>query len=110
MKLKVKEKDVQRAVIDYLKLRKLMVIRINSGSFTVRRKDGSAGFVRGAEAGTADILAFSPPSVIWVECKSSVGKLTESQEAFREKVESLGHIYIVARGIEDVECLFTARR
>ena len=109
MTIKVLEKDVQRSILDFLKLKRLLAIRINSGGFPINRKDGSKGWARGADAGTADILAFTGASVIWVECKSSVGKLTESQKEFKKKVEKLGHIYIVARSLDDVMGLFNQK-
>jgi hypothetical protein len=109
-KPKVYEKDVLKQVIQYLKLKKLKVFRMNSGSFPLIRKDGSSGFARGHEKGTADVLAFTPTgSTLWVEVKSPTGKVSPEQAAFGKEMEHMGHIYIVARSIEDLQVLFGGR-
>ena len=55
----------------------------------------------------ADILAFTKQgTTIWAECKGSVGKQSDSQKQFQSEVESYGHIYIVAKSVDDIIPLF----
>ena len=63
----------------------------------------------GHKAGVADIFLSwkSPtdpmPSVAWIEMKSKRGALSVEQKGFRDEVRALGHEYVVARGIDDVQ-------
>jgi hypothetical protein len=79
---------------------------MNTGAGIFQNKDGPRRFVKFGVTGMADILAFTKSSVIWCECKGSSGKQSEQQKEFQSEVEAYGHIYIVARGIEDVRSLF----
>jgi hypothetical protein len=77
-------------------------------------QNGRTRYFKGHEAGTADVLAiaggflecvkpFSHKTVYWIECKADQGRQSELQKAFQQKVEAEGHIYILARGIDDLE-------
>ena len=63
-------------------------------------------WIQMCEEGTADILVFprSGP-VTWVETKDPEGATKksrkEAQEAFRQRVEALGHRYILAKTIDE---------
>lgn len=106
-RIKVLEKVIQKQILQYLTLKKVWAIRNNTGSFQIKRKDGSEGYAKTGERGLADIVAFTRNSVIWIECKPSTGgKQSDNQKEFQLKAEAHGHIYIVAKGIEDVQCLF----
>lgn len=54
--------------------------------------------------GMADILAFHPETgtPMWIEVKNETGKQSAYQKSFQSQVESHGHVYIVARAIDDV--------
>jgi hypothetical protein len=108
-KRKILEKDVLRVILHYLTIRKVWHRRINSGAAVV--EPGSPGtkrrFLRFGAPGMPDILARGTNgAVIWIECKSPTGKLTEDQKAWQRDSERFGDIYIVARKVEDVMCLF----
>ena len=106
---KILEKDVLRVVLHYLTIRKVWHRRINSGAAVV--EPGSPGtkrrFLRFGAPGMPDILARTESgTVIWIECKSPTGKLSEDQRKWKEDMDRFGDIYIVARRLEDVMCLF----
>ena len=108
-KRKILEKDVLRVILHYLTLRKVWHRRINSGAAVV--EPGGAGtkrrFLRFGAPGMPDILVRTESgTVIWIECKSPTGKLSEDQWKWKEDMEKFGDIYIVARKVEDVMCLF----
>jgi hypothetical protein len=64
-------------------------------------------FMRFGTPGMADIVAYptscAVPAVIWVECKAAKGKQSELQKSFQKLVEGAGHVYIIARSVDDVE-------
>lgn len=109
--IKIAEKDVLRQVMQYLRLQKCLVYRMNTGASQFQNYPGGKKyFVRFGEKGMADILAFTKSSAIWCECKATNGKQSEYQKHFQTEVEAMGHTYIVARCLEDVEALFEQRR
>ncbi len=105
------ESQIQRSITDYLAARRIMAFRMNSG---VAKMDGR--FVRFGVPGMADILAFRKVdgypeegggsiNVLWIECKAPKGLQSQLQRSFQQQVEAEGHVYILARSIEDVEAV-----
>ncbi len=107
------EKDIQRAILQYLALRGILAWRVNSGAVSGTYK-GKQRFVRfnGAE-GCSDIIGmipgrlFDPPRVgatfLAVEVKRPNQKPTEKQQRFLDMVSDAGAISFVARSVADVE-------
>jgi len=80
---------------------------MNTGAGTFQNQNGPKRFVKFGVTGMADVLCFTKQgTTIWCECKGSSGKQSDHQKHFQQEVEAYGHIYIVAKSIEDVECLF----
>lgn len=112
------EREILRAVMDYLTAKRVLAFRMNSGTLPGRLgKPVSFGV-----AGMADVLAF--PSYTkrrlgeefgedfatftwieptWLECKTATGKQSELQKSFQAQVEAEGHRYALIRSIEDLE-------
>lgn len=95
-----------RAVMEYLAVKRIFAMRMNSGAVQDRRGIP----VRMHEPGTADILALVNYKQLgygldayWIECKAENGRQSDLQKQFQAKVEDEGHIYIIARGIEDLQ-------
>jgi len=108
MRLTSTESETQKAILDYLAARKIFALRLNTGTFQNGKR-----FIRAhsAGAGAADILAF-PVRVqrnaihpLWIEVKSAKGKQSAEQKSFQQKVLSEGHLYCLARSVEDVELI-----
>lgn len=96
------EREIQKAIAEYLKARGVLAFRMQTGA-TVSTYKGRTRLIRYGIPGMADILCFpkgQPPC--WIECKSDKGKLSTDQAVFGRLVESEGHRYIVARSVEDV--------
>ena len=96
------ECDVLKAVLATLELhpRVSWAARINSGAFVVEGR-----FIKAAFKGCSDILGMLkvPRGVLLsVECKSSTGKLSADQAAFRDAVLKDGGMWILARSVDDV--------
>jgi hypothetical protein len=111
VKRKILEKDVQRAILHYLTLRKVWHRRMNSGGAMVSGHKGKGQFVRYGSPGLPDILARgSTGAVVWIEVKSPTGKQTGDQRKWQIDMERFGDIYILARSVEDVTALFEGKK
>jgi len=107
----VKERDIQRAILDYLAARGVLAFRMQTGAVQSEYK-GKSRFMRFGVPGMADVLAFIQPEncdedfshqlAYWIECKAPTGKQSELQKSFQRQVEDHGHRYVVARSVEDV--------
>lgn len=92
----MREADIQRDIVDYLKLAGYVVFRMNAG----RAKKN----VTGAPAGTPDILAISPRGRhLWVEVKTEEGTVSQTQQAVIDELIRRGDSVIVARSVGDLE-------
>lgn len=71
------------------------------------RKDGSRGksFIRTGKPGSGDIIGMLPRNgrFLAIECKSAKGTASELQNRFRGDVVKNGGVYVLARGIDDLE-------
>lgn len=104
------ETALVRSVLEYLALRKVWAYRANTGGL----RDKTGRLVRFGTPGHPDIVARMRPRgadygsglVVWIECKSERGVQSPAQKDWQIKAEKHGDIYILARKLEDVMCLF----
>lgn len=94
-KPKITESDIQRQIKEYLQWHGWFVVKIHQSL--------------GSYRGIADLYALKNGRHVWIEVKTPTGRLSEDQVKFREDVLAHGGVYIVARGIEDVEHLCRRR-
>jgi len=94
----IKEKDIQKVILEYLKLRKIFAWRQNSGAF----KTDAGGFYWIGIIGAPDIFILRKSIIYACEVKNEKGKQSESQKAFQEQFEKAGGVYFIARTLEDV--------
>ena len=105
-----KETELVRLVLEYLALKKIWAYRVNTGA--LRDKTGRPVFF--GVKGHPDIVARKKPvgytgfsgRVVWIECKSPKGKLSEAQEEWRKIAALHGDVFIVARSLDDVREAF----
>lgn len=88
-KIKILEKDVRKAVKDWLAY---------DGWFIFYHFQGL-----GCYRGISDLTAMKGGRCIWVEIKTATGKQSEHQEKFESMVKAAGGEYVVARSSEDIE-------
>jgi hypothetical protein len=92
------EGEFKAEVNDFLKVSGREWLRLNSGIIKSGRR-----FIHLCPAGTADIVVFCP-DVRWIELKR--GKTNreqkEAQDAFRERMEAIGHRYLRATTLDEV--------
>jgi hypothetical protein len=101
MKPKTPESGVLRACKEYLELRGHFCTRINSGAF----KTAAGGWFRAADRkGVPDLMGVTRDGRgLAVETKSNTGRLSGGQKEFRDGWIARGGIYVVARGIGDLQ-------
>ncbi len=65
----------------------------------------------GMERGAPDLFVIwsdgPEPRVLFIECKTEKGRLSDEQKAWREDATRYGHDYLVARSLDDVRSYFT---
>jgi hypothetical protein len=101
----MKEADVLKSVLEYLKLRGILAWRMNTGAGVL--VDGArhaSRFVRFGFPGCADILGvLDDGRFLAIEVKSDTGRASKEQLIFLAEVAKRGGVAFIARGIEDVD-------
>jgi hypothetical protein len=99
--MKTPESAVLRGCLDYLRIRHHLVARINNGAFETKR----GGWVRCTDVpGFPDICGITIDGrALAVECKSEKGRLSKPQEIFKAAWIARGGVYVLARGIGDLQ-------
>ena len=77
-------------------------VRVQSGTFSM-----GDHIIRGAEAGTADLIGVYRGVPVAMEVKTDTGRQTATQRDWAERWEAAGGIYRVVRGYNDALWLFT---
>ena len=96
-----KEKEIQKAILDYLAYKGFVAVKYHSTVGVAR--EGKYVPIPTGTKGTSDILACAPDGRFWaIEVKRKGGKATEHQLAFLERVRANGGVGLVAFSIDDV--------
>lgn len=107
----VKEADIQAAIVEWLRrvIRGVVFTVPNEG----KRSIGAAMHLRGLgmAKGAPDIVCAWQdgeffPRVLFIECKSMSGRLSEHQTRMRDDLKALGHDWLLARSLDDVMAWF----
>ena len=98
-KIKSTEKNTQKAVIQYLEIKKIFHYRQNSGNFT----SPTGHFYKMGVVGMPDIIAVINGQYIGLEIKDIKGKLNDNQVKFKARLEEAGGLYLTIRSID--ECI-----
>ena len=110
--MKLKESDIQKAIVEYLILMDIYFFAINNemAGWGKNAMIRTKYFVSmGLRAGASDLVLVLQGKVIFLEVKTETGRLSANQRAFRNMVESLGHRYEVVRSVSDVEVLLSGK-
>jgi hypothetical protein len=110
----MRESLILKQIGDWLDAKHHFWMRLGTGSIVLG--EGKHRVFRGHNLGPgcADILVLkhAPFSKeipgrmhvpIWIECKNENGKQSPAQVSFAQMVEQLGHMYVVARSIDDLD-------
>lgn len=95
----MKESELMRQILEYLKHRNGRYFRINTGLTKIGDR-----YFKSAPKGTPDILGFNGKGYfVAIEVKGPKGRLSPEQKDFKESVQcSSNGIFIIARSVEDV--------
>lgn len=92
-----------RAVRDFLGLQRgIYAVRLQSGAAVYTDASGRRRLVKMCEAGTPDWLIITNGRPIFIECKSSTGRQTETQRQTQHKIEQAGAVYCIIRTIDEL--------
>ena len=95
------EQQIQKSIIDYLRLRKYVVFKHHSTGFTVR--EGKVAAFKYGEKGVADIIACSPKGTfVAIEVKRPGKTATPEQLEFLERIRNYGGIAILTHSLGEV--------
>lgn len=101
MKVTQSEQEIQKAIIDYLKIKRYVVFKHRNVG--IRKPNGSYIPLAFGEKGISDVIACSPTGTFTaVEVKRPGGKASPDQLTFLEEVRSRGGVGILAFSIDDV--------
>jgi hypothetical protein len=99
--LNASEQDIQKSILEYLRIKKYVPFKHNSTQFGIRNGQRFA-FANG-EKGISDIIACSPTGgFVAIEVKKPGGKASPEQLDFIERIKATGAIALVAYSLEDV--------
>jgi hypothetical protein len=104
MKLKpyqLKERDVLKAILAYLKVHRVFHWRNNTGA-SVKEYKGKRHYIRFGTLGSADIFAIHNGVCYAIECKGPEGIQSQHQVEFEREFTKAGGKYVLARSIEQV--------
>lgn len=102
------EKEIQKAIIDYLAIRGLFFWRNNTGAMMSEYK-GRTRFMRFGSVGSPDIFVLKNGHVHGLEVKGPKGKQSPSQKEWGESFERNGGHYHIVRSIDDVMQIFSTK-
>ena len=98
LKTKIKETQIQKAIMEFLRFQKIQCWRIK----TVGIPNGEGAFRYNNEMrGMADICLIFKGLSVWFEVKTATGKQTPHQKEFQRQVESAGGFYFLVRSVDD---------
>ncbi len=93
------ESDIQRTIIEYLKLKRHFFWRNNSGAL----KTDKGGFIRFGAVGSPDICVIKDGFFIGLEVKKKGTKQSPAQLEWEKACKAAGAEYYVVRTLEDVQ-------
>lgn len=98
------ESAIQQACVQWFKLAFPNYICFSVPNGGSRNALEAANLKReGALAGVSDLIIVAERAVLFVEMKTAKGRQQESQKAFQQSVERLGHSYKICRSLTDFQ-------
>ena len=100
---KISEKEIQKQIIDYLRLKKYLVVKFHSSIFVGKR--GQEGrFIKSPQVGVSDIIACQPETgrYVAIEVKKEGNQPSKFQLDFLAEVRARKGIGFVAYSLDDV--------
>ncbi len=100
------ESQIQKQILDYLKLKKYFMHRQNTGASVIPYTDKygreKKRFVRYGTPGQPDIVGCINGRYVGIEVKAHGKYQSPEQKAFQASLQEAGGLYILARSVDDV--------
>lgn len=97
-KLHAKESEIQKGILDYLRMNRIMAWRNNSGAIKVGDR-----FIRMGQKGMPDIIGvLQGGRMLAIEVKTAIGRVSPEQEEMLLRLKNAGALAFVARSLDDV--------
>jgi hypothetical protein len=105
MLVRMKEIEIQRAIIDGLRWRGVLAFRCQPAPVPIRNGRSIIGFRKADQfnIGMPDIVCVIQGRFIGIEVKSTIGRQSPEQIEWQLRIEKAGGTYVLARSWEDVE-------
>ncbi len=97
------ESEIQNQILDWLNRNKIFAFRVNTTGVFDPKKNIYRSLGKFSLRGVSDIIAVKDGKIICIEVKSKIGKPSDEQRAFINKIISCGGIAFIARNIDDVK-------
>ena len=104
MESKLKEKDLENLVLDYLNRSGVFAFKVNTVGVWDSKQNIYRSLSKFVLKGTSDILGVLPNGrFLAIEMKTKTGVASKEQTAFINRVNKSGGLAFIARGIPDVK-------
>ena len=105
MLVRMKETEIQRAIIDGLRWRGILAFRCQPAPVPIRNGRSIVGFRKADQfnIGMPDIVCVIEGRFIGIEVKSETGRQSAEQIEWQAKIKKAGGTYVLAHSWEDVE-------
>lgn len=94
------EHEVQSAIIDWLKMKRIFYWRSNTGAFAGTH-NGKTRFVRFGKKGSPDIFVVIHGQIIGIEVKGDQGFQSQVQKEFEVEFTRAGGKYLLCFSLDD---------
>ena len=96
----MKESDIQKQILDYLRLKGCLVFKVNNGGVYIKKLNR---YMKSPQKGISDIVGETKKGLfLAIEVKKKYNKPSPEQLDFIEQVKARGGIGLVAYCLEDV--------
>jgi hypothetical protein len=99
----MRESEVQAAICDYLRLRKVFFSRTNNAPIYDKTKGVFRALPKYTQRGMADIWAVKNGKIYFIEVKRPDGRMSPEQHEFMRGAVLAGAEYVLAKSIEDIQ-------
>jgi hypothetical protein len=105
MLVRMRETEIQRAIIDNLRWRGILAFRCQPAPVPIRNGRNIVGFRKADpfNVGIPDIICVIRGRFVGIEVKSAIGRESPEQRDWQGRIERAGGVYVLARSWEDVE-------
>lgn len=93
------EKDIQKQILDYLRLKKWFVAKNNTTGIYVKARDT---YITNPSAGLADLTAIKDGRVIMMEVKTKNGRQSPAQKEFEKQWTDHKGEYLLVHSLEEL--------